>query len=151
MYLPALGRTSEEKGRERKRLIKGEGRILLVDDEEIIWRAAGEALTRMGYEVRFAEDGAAGIELYQEAMHADRPFRAVIMDLTIPGGMGGREAVGRILQIDPEARIIASSGYSNDPIMSDFRKYGFCGIITKPYRIEDLGDLLSRVTRGVEV
>jgi len=72
------------------------------------------------------------------------------MDLTIPGGMGGREAVGEILQIDPEARIIASSGYSNDPVMSDFRKYGFCGIITKPYRIEDLGDLLSRVTQGVE-
>ena len=149
VYLPALGRTSDEKGRERKRLIKGEGRILLVDDEEIIRRAAGEALTRMGYEVQFAEDGAAGIELYQEAMQAERPFHAVIMDLTIPGGMGGKEAVGEVLRIDPEAKIIASSGYSNDPVMSDFRRYGFCGIITKPYRIEELGELLSRVTQGV--
>jgi len=150
VYLPALGRTSDETGRERKRLIKGEGRILLVDDEEIIWRAAGEALTRMGYEVQFAEDGASGIELYQEALNAKRPFHAVIMDLTIPGGMGGKEAVGEILRIDPAAKIIASSGYSNDPVMSDFRKYGFCGIISKPYRIEDLGELLSRVTQGVE-
>ncbi len=150
VYLPALGRTSDETGRERKRLIKGEGRILLVDDEEIIWRAAGEALTRMGYEVQFAEDGASGIELYQEALNAKRPFHAVIMDLTIPGGMGGKEAVGEILRIDPAAKIIASSGYSNDPVMSDFRQYGFCGIITKPYRIEELGELLSRVTQGVE-
>jgi CheY-like chemotaxis protein len=150
VYLPALGRTSDERARERKRLIKGEGRILLVDDEEIIWRAAGEALTRMGYEVQFAEDGAAGIELYQEAMHAARPFHAVIMDLTIPGGMGGREAVGEILRIDPDAKVIASSGYSNDPVMSDFRRLGFCGIITKPYRIEELGELLLRVTQGVE-
>ena len=149
VYLPALGRTSDEKGRERKRLIKGEGRILLVDDEKIIRRAAGEALTRMGYEVQFAEDGAAGIELYQEAMQAERPFHAVIMDLTIPGGMGGKEAVGEVLRIDPEAKIIASSGYSNDPVMSDFRQYGFCGIIAKPYRIEELGELLSRVTQGV--
>jgi signal transduction histidine kinase/ActR/RegA family two-component response regulator len=150
VYLPALGRTSDETGRERKRLIKGEGRILLVDDEEIIRRAAGEALTRMGYEVQFAEDGGAGIELYREAMDAARPFHAVIMDLTIPGGMGGKDAVGEILRIDPAAKIIASSGYSNDPVMSDFRQYGFCGIITKPYRIEELGELLSRVTQGVE-
>ncbi len=150
VYLPALGRTSEQKGRERKRLIKGEGKILLVDDEEIIWRAAGEAMTRMGYEVQFAKDGAEGIKLYREEMDADRPFRAVIMDLTIPGGMGGKEAVGEILQIDPDAKIVASSGYSNDPVMSNFRDHGFCGIITKPYRIEELGELLSRVTRGVD-
>ena len=150
VYLPALGRTSEETGRERKRLIKGEGRILLVDDEEIIWRATGEALTRMGYEVQFAQDGAEGARLYREKMDADRPFHAVIMDLTIPGGMGGKEAVGEILRIDPDAKIIASSGYSNDPVMSDFRQYGFCGIITKPYRIEELGELMSRVTQGLE-
>jgi PAS domain S-box-containing protein len=150
VYLPALGRTSEQRGREKKRLIKGEGKILLVDDEEIIWRAAGEALTRMGYEVQFAKDGGDGIRLYQEEMDAHRPFCAVIMDLTIPGGMGGKEAVGEILQIDPDAKIIASSGYSNDPVMSNFREYGFCGIITKPYRIEELGELLSRVTTGVE-
>jgi CheY-like chemotaxis protein len=150
VYLPALGRTSGERSRERKKLIKGEGKILLVDDEEIIWRAAGEALTRMGYEVQFAKDGAEGIRLYQEEMDAARPFHAVIMDLTIPGGMGGKEAVGEILQTDPDAKIIASSGYSNDPVMSNFREYGFCGIITKPYRIEELGELLSRLTRGVE-
>jgi CheY-like chemotaxis protein len=150
LYLPALGRTSEESGRERIRLIEGEGRILLVDDEEIIRRAAGEALDRMGYEVQFAEDGAAGIKIYREAMDTERPFHAVIMDLTIPGGMGGKEAMGEILRIDPNAKLIASSGYSNDPVMSDFRQYGFCGIITKPYRIEELGELLSRVTKGLE-
>jgi len=150
VYLPTLDRTQGEIEWRRRQLIQGEGRILLVDDEEIIWRAAGEALTRMGYEVRFAEDGVAGIELYQEALNAKRPFHAVIMDLTIPGGMGGKEAAGEILRIDPEAKIIASSGYSNDPVMSNFREHGFCGIITKPYRIEDLGELLARVTQGVE-
>jgi PAS domain S-box-containing protein len=150
VYLPALGKTSEETGRERKRLIKGEGKILLVDDEEIIWRAAGEALTRMGYVVQFAKDGAEGIRLYQEEMDGNRPFHAVIMDLTIPGGMGGKEAVGEILQIDPDAKIIASSGYSNDPVMSNFREYGFCGIITKPYRIEELGELMLRITQRDE-
>ena len=82
-------------------------------------------------------------------MQAERPFHAVIMDLTIPGGMGGKEAVGEVLRIDPDAKIIASSGYSNDPVMSDYRHYGFCGIIAKPYRIEELGELLSQVTQGV--
>ncbi len=150
VYLPALGRTLEEKGRDTRKLIRGEGRILLVDDEKLVLRAAGEALTRMGYEVRLAEEGAAGIHLYKEAMESDRPFQAVIMDLTIPGGMGGSEAVGKILQLDPEAKIIASSGYSNDPVMSDFQEYGFCDVITKPYRIEELGELLARTLRGVK-
>jgi signal transduction histidine kinase/ActR/RegA family two-component response regulator len=150
IYLPALGSTSEEKEQGNRRLLKGEGRVLLVDDEEIIRRAAGEALTRMGYEVRFAEEGAHGIELYKEAMNASKPFDAVIMDLTIPGGIGGKEALEKLLQIDPRAKILAWSGYSNDPVMSNFRKYGFCGVITKPYRIEELGELLSRVIGGVQ-
>ncbi len=128
----------------------GEGRILLVDDEEIIRRAAGEALTRMGYEASLAEDGAQGIELYEEAMNAGEPFDAVIMDLTIPGGTGGKEAIEQLLQVDPDAKIIASSGYSNDPVMSDFLAYGFCGVITKPYRIEELGELLSQILERVQ-
>ncbi len=149
IYLPALGRTSAEKEPPGQMLTSGDGRILLVDDEEIIWKATGEALTRMGYEVRFAEDGAVGIELYQEAMNANRPFHAVIMDLTIPGGMGGKETIGKILRMDPWAKIIASSGYSNDPVMSNYQEHGFCGVITKPYRIQELGDLLSRITNGL--
>ncbi len=146
LYLPALAGTSSVKQGARPDIPEGEGRLLLVDDEEEVRKAAGRALTRLGYEVQFANDGAAGIELYREALEAGRPFHAVIMDLTIPGGIGGREAVGRILEIDPAARVVASSGYSSDPVLSRFREHGFAGILTKPYRIEDLGEVLSQIT-----
>jgi PAS domain S-box-containing protein len=149
-YLPAVGRTLGEREAERRRQIQGEGRILLVDDEGIVRTAAGQALRRIGYEVEFAEDGAQGILRYTEALRKGRPFHAVIMDLTIPGGMGGREAAAGILKIDPDARIVVSSGYANDPVMSDYRSYGFCAVIAKPYRIQELGETLTRVARDVD-
>jgi signal transduction histidine kinase/ActR/RegA family two-component response regulator len=143
VYLPALGKTEEGQDKGPQRPITGDGRILLVDDEEIIRKAAGKALTRLGYEVEFAKDGAEGVEIYGKAMNTERSFDAVIMDLTIPGGMGGREALKELLRIDPQARVIASSGYSNDSIFSRYREYGFRGIIAKPYKIEELGKTLS--------
>jgi CheY-like chemotaxis protein len=123
----------------------GEGRILLVDDEEIVRSSAGAVLRRLGYEVAFARDGLEGIELYQAARGEKRPFDAVLMDLTIPGGMGGREAVKGLKKIDPDAKVIVSSGYSSDPIMSRFREYGFDGVVAKPYTIRDLGTTLRKV------
>ena len=81
-------------------------------------------------------------------MELNQPFDAVIMDLTIPGGMGGKEAIKRLLEIDPEVKAIVSSGYSNDPIMADFKKYGFCGVVAKPYTLEELGEALSVLING---
>ncbi|GAI87157.1 unnamed protein product, partial [marine sediment metagenome] len=102
----------------------------------------------LGYEVDFAKDGAEAIDLYEKAKQAAKPFDAIIMDLTVPGGMGGKEAIQKLIEIDPGAKAIVSSGYSNDPIMADHTKYGFCGVVAKPYQIKELGETLREVIRG---
>jgi CheY-like chemotaxis protein len=97
-------------------------------------------LTSLGYEVAFAHDGAEAIELYAKAMASGSPFDGVIMDLTVPGGMGGKDAVKKLRELYPAAKVIVSSGYSNDPIMADFRTYGFSGVVSKPYTIQNLSE-----------
>jgi PAS domain S-box-containing protein len=124
---------------------KGPGRILIMDDEEIVRKVAIEILEMMGYEAVGVGDGIEAIAAYSRALQDGKPFSAVIMDLTIPGGMGGKEAVLKLLELDPGARVIVSSGYSNDPVMADFGSFGFCGVIAKPYRIGDLREMLVRV------
>lgn len=120
-----------------------------MDDEEIIRDIAENMLKYIGYSVEKAEDGEKAIELYANAKEKNEPFDAIIMDLTIPGGMGGKEAITRLTSIDPDIKAIVSSGYSNDPIMSNFRKYGFKGVISKPYKIEDLSKVLNQVISEV--
>jgi two-component system cell cycle sensor histidine kinase/response regulator CckA len=88
------------------------------------------------------------VKLYKEAMESGQPYDAVIVDLTVPGGMGGKEIIQKLKEIDPEVRAIVSSGYSNDPIMADFGKYGFQGVITKPYKPRDLSEILHEVVIG---
>jgi PAS domain S-box-containing protein len=144
-YLPASRAGRLLKPANETILRTGTGKILLMDDEEDVRQTTGDVLKRLGYEVQFAEDGARAIELYQEARTAGQPFDAVIMDLTVPGGMGGMEALTRLFAIDPKVKAIVSSGYSNDPVMADFQKYGFRGVVTKPYRIKDLGETLRNV------
>jgi two-component system cell cycle sensor histidine kinase/response regulator CckA len=121
------------------------GRVLIMDDEEIIRNVVGEMLMHLGYEVGFAEDGAEAIRLYREAMEASRPFHAVIMDLTIPGGMGGKEAIAKLREIDSHVKAIVSSGYSNDPVMANFKEFGFVGVVTKPYKMKEMNETLRRV------
>ena len=123
----------------------GTGRILLMDDEEDVRQTTGDVLMRLGYTVEFAGDGLQAIDLYQEAREAGIPFDVVIMDLTIPGGMGGDEALKRLLAIDPKVRAILSSGHVNHPIVEEYKKYGFSGVVSKPYRINDLGETLHAV------
>lgn len=149
VYLPAsreaVAADEIDEGSLSETPLPGKGRVLVMDDEEMVREVAGEILTHMGYEVDYAKDGTEAIAVYQDAKWMGRPFDILIMDLTIPGGMGGKEAVKKLLEIDPEAKVIVSSGYSSDPIMSDFAKYGFIGVIAKPYRIEDLSAVLYRI------
>jgi len=149
VYLPVTGKSPEsrEPGNNID-LERGEGRILLMDDEEMVREAAAAILRELGYEVDFAENGVEALDKYGREMASNRPFDAVIMDLTIPAGMGGKEAVKRLLEIDPGARVIVSSGYSNDEIMSDFARFGFSAVIAKPYRIADLGRTVKSVVEG---
>jgi CheY-like chemotaxis protein len=145
--LPASGQEPSSRERETAEPPGGRGRVLLIDDEEIIRKSAGEALRRLGYDVTVAEDGMVGTGLYEEALVRAEPFDLVLLDLTIPGGVGGEEAVQDLLRIDPGARVIASSGYSSDPVMANFGKYGFRDVIIKPYRIDDLGEVLHKVMK----
>jgi PAS domain S-box-containing protein len=145
IYLPASEKeipTSKDKEEES---LLGKGRILVMDDEEVVRGVACEMLRRIGYEVEFARDGTEAIELYKRARESGQPFDAVILDLTVPGGIGGKEAIKRLLEIDPRVKAIVSSGYSNDPVMAKFREYGFRGVIAKPYKIEELSGVLRRI------
>jgi PAS domain S-box-containing protein len=120
----------------------GGGSILVMDDEEMIRELAAGMLEEIGYQVTTCDEGSEAIRLYKAAKGSGTPFSAVIMDLTIPGGKGGKETAEEIIVFDPFACLIVSSGYSNDPIMSDYRTFGFTGAIAKPYRIDELAEVL---------
>jgi PAS domain S-box-containing protein len=117
--------------------------ILVMDDDDMIRKLVITILQHYGYRVETCENGEEAISLYKTAKQKGKPYSVVILDLTIPGGMGGKEAAQHLLSIDSSAKLIVSSGYSNDPIIANYEKYGFCGIVTKPYRVEELGKVLS--------
>ena len=133
---------------EDRELLVGKGKILVMDDEEMVREVLGRMLARLGYEAEFARDGGEAIEMFVQAQGSEQAFAAVILDLTVPGGMGGKETMTRLLEIDPQVKAIVSSGYSDDPIMADFQKYGFRGVIAKPFRISELGRILQEVAMG---
>jgi PAS domain S-box-containing protein len=129
-----------------ERFTRGTGRILLMDDDAPIRDFACEALQRCGYEVECAQDGVEAIERFHKARAASRPFNAVILDLTVRAGMGGAQAVTRIREADPAVPIIVSSGYSNDPVLSNFKAHGFSGMLPKPYTVETLSQVLASLS-----
>ncbi|MDO8142469.1 MAG: response regulator [Candidatus Brocadiales bacterium] len=145
VHLPASQKEFMPKKDVEEQLIPGKGRILVMDDEAFVRDVAGRMLTKLGYEVDFAKNGAEAIGLYKKSKDSGQPFDAVIIDLTIPGGMGGKETIQKLLEIDPDVKAIVSSGYSDDAIMSDYRKYKFSGVIAKPYRIEELSKTVYQV------
>jgi len=119
--------------------------VLVMDDEEIIRDLASMMLTDLGYRVMVCANGEEAIELYKSGLKLGSPFSAVIMDLTIPGGMGGKEAAQHIIKIDPDARLIVSSGYSTDPIMAEYSDFGFKATLLKPYSIEEIINTIDNV------
>jgi PAS domain S-box-containing protein len=113
-------------------------RVLVMDDQEMILELVKDVLAESGFEVEVSRTGEEAVEHYRKALSLGRAYQVVIMDLTVPGGMGGKEALGQIKEIDPEVRAIVSSGYSNDPITSHYREYGFKAVLPKPFDIDEL-------------
>lgn len=145
VYLPASPDSQPVVIQRGDELPRGTGRILVMDDSDIIIEVVDVMLRRLEYEPVFAKDGASAIEIYKKSMEGNQQFDAVIMDLTIPGGLGGKEAIKEVLAINPDARVIVSSGYADDPIMSNYREHGFRDVIAKPFELYDLGIVLHRV------
>jgi PAS domain S-box-containing protein len=145
LYLPASLSVKASKRTGDIKMVTSAGRILLLDDDEDVRQTTGYLLMRLGYTVEFVNDGELAIDLYQEAIEAGTPFDAVIMGLTIPGGMGGEASLKKLLEIDPDIKAIALTGYANDPITADFRTHGFSGVVSKPCSIAGLDATLHAV------
>jgi PAS domain S-box-containing protein len=147
VYLPASLAAAVHTGLPAEPLPRREisGRILVMDDDALVLETAGVLLEMLGYQADFASDGDEALEKYREALRSGASYSAVIMDLTIPGGKGGRSTIRHLLEIDPLAKAIVSSGYSTDAVMANYARHGFAGIVVKPYTIDDLDAELQRV------
>ncbi len=142
IYLPAIPKKKKEK---ENALEPEKLRILVMDDEEMVLEVVKEMLQLLGHEVVGVKDGKEAVEAYKEAKQKGNPFDIVILDLTVPGGMGGDETLKELKKIDPDVKAIVSSGYSNDPIMSEYEKYGFKAVVPKPYGMDELKEALRKV------
>ena len=147
IYLPACATAQPAESSIGQQLQTGSGRILVMDDEEALLILLTQILEWLGYEVECVRDGLEAIELYQKAKDSGRHFDIVLLDLTIPGGTGGKEVAARLREVDDSVILIVSSGYSNTPIMSEFRKYGFNDVLSKPWTPVQLSEVFRRYTR----
>lgn len=140
IYLPASDATHEDLSKDVTSLssVISKGRILIMDDQEMLHEVAEAMLEELGFQVVHADDGVEAVEKYRQAIMGTEQIDLVIMDLTIPGGMGGKDAVQEILSFDADAKVIVCSGYSNDSVMSQYDEYGFKGALTKPYNLDEL-------------
>ncbi len=143
IYLPRCQDEVSTTQELKTRLITGRARLLLMDDEPTIAQLAKEMLSMLGYDVDVAHEGSEAVELYQQAWKASEPYDLLIVDLTVPGGMGGKEAVEILGKSYPNIKALVSSGYSNDPIMANYRKYGFAGVVSKPYTVQELAGAVT--------
>jgi PAS domain S-box-containing protein len=148
LYLPTSSQVIVPQIEVEEGLITGKGRVLMMDDEESVLEVAGEMLKRLGYEFVLTRGGTEAVTQYKKAMDSGQPFDAVITDLTVPGNMGGVETLQRLKELDPQVKVIVSSGYSNDPVMAKFESYGFADYIMKPYKINDLSKVCHRVIKS---
>mgnify|MGYP001172376005 FL=1 len=146
VFLPAVREAeAQEPIADKDEITPGCGRVLLMDDEPVVRDVACAMLEEMGYSVTPACDGREAVEIFCSAMQTGKKFDLVILDLTVPGGVGGKETMRRLLEIDSSVKAVVSSGYSVDPVLSRYRENGFKGIISKPYRMKDLSDCLKNL------
>ena len=155
LYIPARSQVRKLDTHVSHSFSVSKGKILVMDDERSLRIVVGSMLEQLGYEVKLAENGSDALASYEDALNEQEGFEAVLLDLTVPGGMGGKETIQRLKKIDPNVRAIVSSGYSHDPIMKDYVKFGFKGALPKPYDLKQLKDALLNVIsapdREVEV
>ncbi len=149
VFLPAekAAGTHQERAQPDRAPTPGSARILLMDDDEMILNVTSQMIEQLGHAVETASNGREAIDKYAEALNSKAPFDLTIMDLTVPGGMGGKKAIGELLAIDPSAKVIVASGYSSDPVLADYGKHGFLGCLAKPFDSEELGDTISRALK----
>ena len=143
--LPASEQERVSEPSSRKAVSHGSGRILVMDDEEDIRELTQIILEELGYTVETVENGTEAVDLYRQRKDEGTPFVAVILDLTIPGGDGGKDANEKLLKIDPDIKTIVSSGYSTDPVMANYRDYGFSSVLVKPYRSQEISKVLQEL------
>jgi PAS domain S-box-containing protein len=145
IFLPRAGQPVEVEARRAPSLRFGTGRILFMDDDEKICELTGGMLESLEYKYDVAKKGEETIALYKRYLNIGKPYDVVIMDLTIVGGMGGEETFKKLFELDPEVRAIVASGYDSEEMAKQFLEMGFCGYLTKPYRVTDLARILKTV------
>ncbi len=145
LYLPASTQKQKQENKEAIKTSANKAKIMIMDDEEMVRDVAKAIFVMLGHEVILAVNGEEAVELYKKQSDLGQPIDIIIMDLTIPGGMGGESAVQEILAINSEAKVIVSSGYSNDPIMAHYQDYGFSAAIVKPFQVQDIMDVINKL------
>jgi CheY-like chemotaxis protein len=148
IYLPASQKAAVSSQPHSPVSLSGSGRILIVDDEEMIRNLLRQLLESLGYTVECVQDGTEAVTAYQHAQAVGQSFAAVILDYTIPGGIGGLETLHCLRALDPQVKALISSGYANNPVMADWAYYGFSGVAAKPYTITQLQEALHNVLSG---
>jgi PAS domain S-box-containing protein len=144
LYLPVSKSAAADLAAEESEIIRGHGRIIVMDDEKLVLEMAMEMLGHLGYEPVACAKGEEVVERYRNAQEKGKRYEAVILDLTVVGGMGGEKTLEQLKAIDPHVRAIVSSGYSDDRVLSQYREYGFCAAVSKPYTIKELGKVLAQ-------
>jgi len=133
VYIEAVDKPVAVRHEESEGIVAGSGKVLVMDDDPVVRDLAAAILEGAGYDVVCARDGREAVDLYTKAEASGMPFELVIMDLTIPGGKGGKDTIMELRSLYPNVRAVVSSGYSSDPVMSEYEKHGFCGVVAKPY------------------
>jgi CheY-like chemotaxis protein len=150
VFLPAIPNVKMAQEFSEPHVRTGQGKILIMDDEIQIRKVLGEMVETCGYSYQTAKDGEEALKIFCQAQEIGDPFSAVILDLTVPGGVGGKDVISKLLTIDPQVRAIVVSGYSNDPVLANYQEYGFKGRVAKPFNLVDLSVVLNSVIEGTQ-